>query len=105
MSLSIFLTFAIFSALSIATLGQSIPNTTECKAAIANIEQDSSCIGSAEGLAAFRRQFDPNTNLFSLSQLQQMQPGEVTYFSNFCTSQRCVNLLADVANYCTEVRI
>ena len=109
MPLPILLNFAIFSALSIATLGQTISNTTQCNTAIANFEQDSSCFGTSEGLDAFRSQLNPNNSLANPAallsgQLQQMQAGLTTFFSSFCPSQQCVNSYANVARNCIMVR-
>ena len=114
MSLNILLSVTILSTVSIAALGQNTMLITECMNAGADFIQESACFGSDEGMTGFQSALNPNGSVL-ISEMQEfdnpiIQQTLRTFYNNFCTSQRCVNVYATVLEKCsaanlTQVRI
>ena len=89
----------ILSTLSIAALGQTSTLSTECMNAANSFTQESACFGSDEGVNFFLSTLGLNSNVMTSSNAQQAIR---TFYNNFCTSQYCVNLYADVIDICSR---
>lgn len=109
MSLNILLSVTILSTVSIAALGQNSMSITECMNTGDDFLQENACFGSDEGMTGFLSTLNSNGS-FLISAMQDfdnriIQQTLRTFYNNFCTSQRCVNVYATAIERCSAANI
>ena len=99
---NILLQLSILPVLSAVTLWQ---NSTECTDAVSEFSQQSTCFGSAAEKKAWQEtMFTMNESTFASHLELHQSPGSaqglISFYNNFCISQMCVNLYANVVEKC-----